>query len=102
MKKYVSYAIYAMLFLIMIMFFKMCGISKREREMNDSVKVLEQKMDSIQNDTKTIDVKMKIEGYEISKRMLYDQNAIVRTVIRPDDRMNQYDSSMKALRSKIE
>lgn len=32
-----------------------------------------------------------IQGYKLAKRILYDQNAIVRTTIRPDDRMNEYD-----------
>jgi hypothetical protein len=44
---------------------------------------------------------MEIEGYEISKRMLYDQNAIVRTTVRPDDRMNEYDKKIKELQEKI-
>jgi hypothetical protein len=48
-----------------------------------------------------LDVRMSIEGYEVSKRMLYDQNAIVRTVQRPDDRMNEYDAKIKQLREKL-
>lgn len=42
---------------------------------------------------------LQIEGYRISKRMLYDNNAIVRTAIRPDDRMNEYDEEIKRLQS---
>lgn len=40
---------------------------------------------------------IKIEGLQTSKRMLYDQNAIVRTAIRPDDKMHQYDEEIKKL-----
>jgi hypothetical protein len=48
-----------------------------------------------------LDIRMQIEGYEVSKRMLYDQNAIVRTTVRPDDRMNAYDTKIKELQEKI-
>ena len=42
---------------------------------------------------------LKIEGLEISKRILYDNNAIIRTTIRPDDRMNQYDQEIKKIQA---
>lgn len=38
-----------------------------------------------------------IEGFKVSKRMLYDNNAIVRTQIRPDDQMNAYDKEIEKL-----
>ena len=41
-----------------------------------------------------------IEGLKISKRILYDENAIVRTFIRPDDRMIEYDEKVKILEEK--
>lgn len=48
-----------------------------------------------------IDIRFAIEGYEISKRMLYDQNSIVRTITRPDDKMNEYDVKINELRKKL-
>ena len=48
-----------------------------------------------------VNILLEIKGLETSKRMLYDQNAIVRTTIRPDDRMNEYDQKIKALREKL-
>jgi hypothetical protein len=39
----------------------------------------------------------KIEGLRSSKRTLYDWNAVVRTAVRPDDRMNEYDQEIKSL-----
>lgn len=44
-----------------------------------------------------IEKSLKIEGLKVSKRMLYDNNAIVRTAIRPDDRMNEYDAEIEKL-----
>jgi cell division protein FtsL len=54
---------------------------------------IDQKLDNIT-------VEMQIEGLEISKRMLYDNNAIIRTTIRPDDQMAEYDRKIKELRDK--
>jgi hypothetical protein len=48
-----------------------------------------------------LDARMEVQGLETSKRMLYDQNAIVRTTVRPDDRMNEYDQQIKALEKKF-
>jgi uncharacterized protein YdcH (DUF465 family) len=47
-----------------------------------------------------IDSAMQIEGLRTSKRMLYDNNAIIRTTVRPDDRMNEYDAEIKKLQGK--
>jgi len=44
---------------------------------------------------------MEIEGYEISKRMLFDNNTVVRTTRRPDDILIEYDNKIKELRKKI-
>jgi len=48
-----------------------------------------------------MDTKLEIHGLETSKRMLYDNNVIVRTSVRPDDRMNEYDQQIKALEKKL-
>ena len=45
---------------------------------------------------------LEVEGLKISKRNLYDQNFIIRTSIRPDDRMNEYDHEIKLLEEKYE
>ncbi len=60
---------------------------------------LSKKMDSLQvqlNNKPSIK-DLKIEGYEISKRMLYDNNSVVRTTKRPDDIMFEYDNKIKEL-----
>ncbi len=46
-------------------------------------------------------IQAEIEGYKISKRMLYDNNAVVRTVKRPDDILMGYDSSIARLELKL-
>ena len=43
------------------------------------------------------DLVLEINGYKVSKRMLYDNNAIIRKVTRPDDQMNAYDIKIDSL-----
>ena len=60
---------------------------------------LEKKIDSLE--MSVVSKKdLQIEGLRSSKRTLYDWNSVVRTTIRPDDRMNQYDQEIKELESK--
>ena len=40
---------------------------------------------------------IEIGGLKTSKRTLYDWNAVIRTTVRPDDRMNEYDQEIKKL-----
>lgn len=40
---------------------------------------------------------IKIDGLRTCKRVLFDQNSVVRTVKRPDDLMNEYDKEIKKL-----
>lgn len=46
---------------------------------------------------KRIAKEVQIEGLRSSKRTLYDWNAVVRSAVRPDDRMNEYDKEIKVL-----
>jgi hypothetical protein len=40
---------------------------------------------------------IEIEGLRASKRTLYDWNAVVRTAVRPDDRMHEYDAQIEKI-----
>ena len=108
LNKYFIYAIWAFLFVSLIVNFRSCGVVKENKKVKDEVIILQNEVDSLENTITTniytkeeLDVRMEILGYEISKRMLYDQNAIVRTTVRPDDRMNEYDQKIKELVEKL-
>ena len=60
---------------------------------------LEKKIDSLEMSVAS-KKDLQIEGLRSSKRTLYDWNSVVRTTVRPDDRMNQYDQEIKDLESK--
>lgn len=102
--KYVTYALYAFLLVSLAVNFRSCGVSSNVNKLKREVKSLSVEVDSLRGNIYTkeeLDTRIAIEGYEISKRMLYDQNAIVRTVMRPDDRMAEYDQKIKDLHAKL-
>lgn len=41
-------------------------------------------------------------GFEVSGRMLYDNNAIIRKVTRPDDKMKEYSEEIERLNRELE
>ena len=76
--------------LLFFVFLQNCSINRK-------YDVLKRNMESAQQENLK---QIKIEGLRVSKRILYDNNAIVRTSIRPDDKMNEYDNEIKKLENK--
>lgn len=104
LNKFVVYAIYALVFLTMVNGCNSCSTQKDNQKLRkevDSLNTTVQSLKAKSYDKQQLDIRIAIEGYEISKRMLYDQNAIVRTTVRPDDRMNEYDKKIKELQEKL-
>ena len=68
-------------------------VSKLTREVDTLNRVVVQKQE--------VEKIIKVEGLKISKRMLYDNNLIVRNSnTRPDDKMNEYDLEIAKLEKK--
>lgn len=94
MEKIKSYLPYVSFVLIFFIFIKSCGTSSEVNRLSKELKASNQKIDSL-----TIKMRKEIElgGLKTSKRTLYDWNAVIRTTVRPDDRMNEYDQEIKKL-----
>ena len=73
-----------------------CGTSSQLSKANRRLDAIDSTVSTKPSRAETERI-IKVEGLRISKRNLYDQNAIVRTTIRPDDRMNEYDSEIDSL-----
>ena len=108
LNKYFIYAIWAFLLVSLTVNFRSCGVVKENRKVKEEIVILQSEVDSLESsidkniyDKEELNIRLEILGYEISKRMLYDQNAIVRTTVRPDDRMNEYDQKIKELVEKL-
>ncbi len=78
--------------LFVLLFFKQCGISRDQDKIVKEIKTLNARVDSLATKKD-----MEVEGLKTSKRILYDWNSIVRTAVRPDDRMNEYDREIEKI-----
>jgi hypothetical protein len=108
LNKGVVYAIWGVLALSLIFTYRGCSAAKENVRLRKEFVDLKNSVDSLQKNINEqvynkveLDTRMEILGLEVSKRMLYDQNAIVRTAVRPDDKMNEYDQKIKELRKKL-
>ncbi len=82
----------SMFFLILV---GNCNNSRNRKEISN----LQKEIDSLRVEISNHPTRkeLMIEGLKTSKRTLYDWNSVVRTSVRPDDRMNQYDEEIKKL-----
>ena len=104
LNKYLTIAIYVLIAISMLNGCNSCQGRKEVQRLKKEVDSLSVAVGDLKNQTYTKDelnTRISIEGYEISKRMLYDNNTIVRTTQRPDDIMIVYDNKIKELRAKL-
>lgn len=74
-----------------------CNNSSKIAKVEKQAKLMNQRIDSVY--TSDLKKMIEIEGLKSSKRTLYDWNAVIRTTVRPDDRMNQYDSEIEKIQN---
>lgn len=56
---------------------------------------------SLKISSERMDILLKINALEISREVVYTNNAIVRTAERPDDVINAYNNEIKELQEKL-
>ena len=81
--------------LLLIIFVQQCSNASRISKIEKQAKVMNVRIDSVY--TSDLKKMIEIEGLKTSKRTLYDWNAVVRSAIRPDDRMNEYDAEIQKI-----
>ena len=93
--------------LLLFQVFQTCTNNKNKNRYNtiienrkESDSTFHSEIDKIYTKNET-DILLKIHSAELSKNILYDWNSVVRTVVRPDDRMNEYDIEIAKLRGKL-
>lgn len=109
LSKYLIIPIYVVALLGLFGYLRGCSTAKENSRLRKEVTGLKGEIDSLGNvintnfyDKDQMNVRMEIEGLRTSKRTLYDWNTVVRTTVRPDDRMNEYDEQIKALEKELE
>lgn len=107
MQKIKEYLPIVAIALMLLGFLQNCGTKGKIKSLKKSVDSLTNVViinDSlISNTVSEDDLQLIIEreGLKISKRNLYDQNYIIRTTVRPDDKMNEYDKEIKLINKKL-
>ena len=107
MEKLKEYLPIVCIVLLSVVFLNTCGTKGKIKSLKKEVDQLETTVaaqDSIIAGTISEEKLVKyleIEGLKTSKRNLYDQNYIIRTKVRPDDRMNEYDTEIKKLENTL-
>jgi len=98
MKKFLENIPLVTLTLLCCVFLYTCNTNRNVNKVIKKNAELTLTIDSLKSDFQT---RLEIEGYKISARTLYDNNAVVRTKERPDDIMHQYDVEIQKLSKKL-
>jgi sensor domain CHASE-containing protein len=108
LSKNLLYPIYVIAVLGIFSFFRGCSTASENKKLRKEITELKSEVHSLDSTLNVnfytkqeLDKRMEIEGLKTSKRTLYDWNAVIRTTVRPDDRMNEYDKQIKALQNEI-
>jgi hypothetical protein len=102
-----KYGIIVIITLLVLTLLQTCSTGVKVRKIS---KITEQKLDSININLSNsyimtqeeLRIRMDIQRLQTSKQILYDWNSIVRTVVRPDDRMNYYDNEISKLENQLD
>ncbi len=88
-------------FLIFIQNCSQTGKIKQEAKNN---KVISEKIVLLEKNNiskEELEILLEIHSLETARKVVYDNNTIVRTTQRPDDVMNAYDQKIKELKDKL-
>ena len=103
LNRYVVLAMYSMLVLALFANIRSCSTNKEVSKLRKNVDSLTTVVNTTVNKqdfARTIEnlrIDAKIEGLKTSRRTLYDWNAVVRQVTRPDDQVNKYNEEIEKL-----
>lgn len=90
-----------------LIYFSTCGTKGNLDRTNRRIDTVQKSIDSIDSTAATkvseqeMEIMLEIISLETARRVVYDNNTIVRTTKRPDDVMNEYDQKIKELRKKL-
>jgi hypothetical protein len=98
-----DYGIVLLVFFLMINLVQNCNQSKAISKNTKAIAVSTARVDSINGITaEEFAIMLEIQRIQTAKLVLYDWNTVVRTVVRPDDRMNEYDKEIAKLNKELE
>jgi len=93
---------FILLILGLMIFMNTCGVKGKVERLDKKIQSMESTIsykDSINREINSIE--REISNLEIAREVVYTNNAIVRTIERPDDVMNRYSAKIKELTIKL-
>jgi hypothetical protein len=100
-----SYGILILIFFVLIGSLQTCATRRQNEKLVKEVQVINKKVDSLTTLVTPKDelaILLEINRLNTAKMILYDWNTVVRTVVRPDDRMNEYDNQIAKLQKDLQ
>lgn len=98
-----KYGVLILVIFTLLTFMNTCGTKGKIQQSNKRIEQLEKTIrekDSLNAELQSIEREITI--YQISREVVYTNNAIVRQVTRPDDVMNEYSVKIDELRKKLD
>ena len=89
------------LFLIITITFSTCGVKSHVERLEKKITSLEKYIATTDSlDREIYSVEREITMLETAREVVYTNNAIILTLVRPDDVMNEYSNKIKILQEK--
>lgn len=102
-----KYGILILILLGIVIVFNTCGSkgtvvtqSRRIDKVEKALKSLDSTL-ATKISSEKMNILLQINAMEIAREVVYTNNAIVRTTIRPDDAINNYNNQIKELQEKL-
>jgi hypothetical protein len=104
-----KYGVIVVISLLVLVFLQTCGTRNNSKQTKVIAEKILVKLDSIDLNlnrsyiisSEELRLMNEIQKLQTIKQVLYDWNSVVRTVVRPDDRMNYYDTEIKKLENQL-
>lgn len=98
-----DYGIVVLVFFLMINLMQNCNQSNSIAKNTKQIAYNTVRIDSISSITpEEFAIMLDIQKLKTAKLILYDWNTVVRTTVRPDDRMNEYDNEIAKLTKELD
>lgn len=94
-----KYGILVLVIFSLLNFFNTCGTKSSIKQTNKRIDNVV-KRDSINMEIQSIETEISI--LKTAREVVYTNNAIVRTTVRPDDAMNEYSAKIDELQKKLD
>ena len=102
-----KYGVMVIIFLLLVIALQHCNQNSKLNANIKNTAAVAATVDSLiplvdqTNVAKKVELLLVVNKFETAKLILYDWNSVVRTVVRPDDLMNEYDDKIRLAKKEL-